>query len=106
MDLRLENRIALVAASSKGLGRAVALELSREGAKVLIFSRNKERLFRTRDEIATETGNVVEAFTADVTDIEQISQLVKQIANDFGTIDILVCNAGGPPLLEWQRISL
>lgn len=97
MDLGIKNRVALVAASSKGLGKAVALQLSREGAKVMICARNKERLLKTRDEIASETGGVVRAFVADVRDRKQVSKMVEQVINEFGTIDILVCNAGGPP---------
>lgn len=97
MDLGIENRVALVAASSKGLGKAIALQLSREGSKVVICARGKERLLKTRDEIASETGGEVKAFVADVTDRNQVSELVNQVVGEFGTIEILVCNAGGPP---------
>ncbi len=97
MDLGIKNKVALVAASSRGLGKAIAFKLSREGAKVAICSRNKERLFKTRDEIAAETGGIVRAFVADVTDKKQVSKMVDQIVKELGTIDILISNAGGPP---------
>jgi len=97
MDLGIKNKVALVAASSKGLGKAVALQLSREGSKVVICARNKDRLFNTRDEIAAETGGVVRAFIADVRNKNQVKKMVEQVVNEFGTIEILVCNAGGPP---------
>ena len=61
MDLGIKNRVALVAASSRGLGKAIALQLSREGSKVIICSRDKKKLFKTRDEIASETGGEINA---------------------------------------------
>lgn len=97
MDLGIKNKVALVAASSRGLGKAIAFQLSREGAKVVICSRNKERLFKTRDDIATETGGVVNAFVVDVRDSKQVTNMVEQTIKESGTIDILVSNAGGPP---------
>lgn len=97
MELGIKDKVALVAASSKGLGKAVALRLSREGTKVVICARGKEKLFRTRDEISSETEGLVKAIVADVGKREQVSSMVKQVSDEFGTIDILVCNAGGPP---------
>jgi len=97
MDLGIKNRVALVAAASRGLGKAIAFQLSREGAKVVICARNKERLFKTRDEIAAGTGGEVKAFVADVADRAEVRSLVQQTVEAFGTVDILVSNAGGPP---------
>ncbi len=97
MDLGIKNKVALVAASSRGLGKAIAFQLSREGAKVVICARNKERLGKTRNEIAAETGGVVRAFVADVKDKKQVSKMVEQTVKELGTIEILVSNAGGPP---------
>jgi 3-oxoacyl-[acyl-carrier protein] reductase len=97
MDMGIRNRVALVAASSRGLGKAIALRLSREGAKVFICARGKEKLFKTRDEIISETGGAVKAIVADVTDRDQVKQMVQQAVDEFSTVDILVCNAGGPP---------
>lgn len=97
MDLGIKNRVALVAASSRGIGKAIALQLSREGAKVMLCARNEERLFRTKEEIASETGGAVSAVVADVTDKNQVQNLVKEVVKEFKTVEILVSNAGGPP---------
>ncbi len=97
MDLGIKDKVALVAASSQGLGKAIAFRLSHEGATVAICARKKDRLFKTRDEIAAETGGVVRAFITDVTDRDQVSHMVDQIIGEFGTIHVLICNAGGPP---------
>ena len=96
MDLGLKNKVALIAASSKGLGRASAEALAAEGAKVTICARDEETLNRTRDTIAA-TGAEVLALRADMTDPENIQHLVQETVNHFGGLHILVTNAGGPP---------
>lgn len=97
MDLGLHDRVALVAASSKGLGRAIALELAREGAKVAISARSEPELGRARDAIVEETGSEVIAIPADVTDLDDIGRLVDRTREALGPIAVLVTNAGGPP---------
>lgn len=97
MDLGLRDRVALVAASSKGLGRAIAVELAREGAKVAISARGEAELNSARDAIAAETGAQVVAIPADVTDLGAISMLVQTTRRALGPIGVLVTNAGGPP---------
>ena len=97
MDLGLQGRVALVMAASKGLGRAVATELAREGASVVISSRDGETLARTAAEIADETGAEVEPHTADITRAEDVRALVSHAADRFGGLDVLVNNTGGPP---------
>ncbi len=97
MNLGIKDKTALVTASSRGLGKAIALQLSREGANVAICARGKEELFKTKKEIADRAGGQVIAQAADVTDKSQIKKLVKRVIEEFGSIDILVCNAGGPP---------
>lgn len=97
MDLGLKNRVALVAASSRGLGKAIAWQLSREGVKVVICARNQERLLKARDEIASETGGTVRAIVTDVQNREMVKGMVEEVVDEFGTVEILVCNAGGPP---------
>jgi 3-oxoacyl-[acyl-carrier protein] reductase len=97
MDFGIDGKVALVAASSRGLGKAVALELSREGARVVLCSRNRERLEKAQRDIVASAGGDVAAFEADVTDEDQIQNLVNQTTQRFGTIDILINNAGGPP---------
>jgi len=97
MDLNIENKVALVAASSRGLGKAIALQLSKEGAKVAICARNGERLFQAREDIARELGGTVKAYVTDVTNEDQVKNMVESVASDLGPVDILVNNAGGPP---------
>ena len=97
MDLKIKDKVALVTASSKGLGKAVALRLSLEGAKVMICSRNAESVFKAKTEIENKTSGVVRAFVTDVTNNNQVSEMINVIVAEFGGIDILVCNAGGPP---------
>ena len=97
MDLGLKDRVAIVAASSKGLGRACALELAGEGAHVVICARDPEHLASAADEIASATGADVLPVEADLTDHAQIRNLVAQTMDLFGRIDILVTNNGGPP---------
>ena len=97
MDLQLKNKVALVCAASEGLGKASALELAREGARIAICSRNKEKLTSTQKEIMDKTGSEIEIFEADLTIHEDIKQLQKDVKNKLGDIEILVNNIGGPP---------
>ena len=97
MNLGLQGRVALVMAASKGLGRAVATELAREGASVVISSRDGETLASTAAEIADEVGAEVEPRAADITSGEDIRALFSYTADRFGGLDVLVNNAGGPP---------
>ncbi|MGD2028196.1 MAG: SDR family oxidoreductase [Anaerolineales bacterium] len=96
MDLQLKDKVALVTAASRGLGKAAAMEFAREGAKVVICARSDD-LEKTADEIVKETGADVLAVRADVTKQEDIDQLVDAALEKFGQIDILILNAGGPP---------
>lgn len=105
MDLKLKNKVALVLAASKGLGRASALALSAEGAKVAICSRNAEELKRTAAEIHQQTGNPVIAIAADVSDAAQVKNLIEETAKTFGGIDILVNNGGGPPFDKFENFD-
>ncbi|MBN2104539.1 SDR family oxidoreductase [bacterium] len=97
MELGLKNKVALVAASSRGLGKAVAWSLAREGAKLVICARNKKVLEETADEILMETGVTVFPLAIDLTDAERIDWLIRETLDLFGKVDILVTNAGGPP---------
>jgi 3-oxoacyl-[acyl-carrier protein] reductase len=96
MDLGLKDLVALVTASSKGLGRATALQLAREGARVVICARGTDALHATRDEIAA-LGADVWAVPADVSAPDAAQTLVDAALERFGQLDILVANAGGPP---------
>ena len=97
MDLGLEGKVALVMAASKGLGRAVATELAREGAHVVISSRDEDTLAQTAAEIKEETGAEVEHHAADITRAGDVRALVSFAAERFGGVDVLVNNTGGPP---------
>ena len=95
MDLGVAGRVALVTAASKGLGRAAALALAQEGAKVAICARGADALAATEAELAALTD--VLAVQADVTDPAWPARLVGTTVERFGRLDIPVANAGGPP---------
>lgn len=93
MDLGLKGKVALVAAGSKGIGRATALTLSEEGASVGICARGQEQLKKTVEDCEGPAVGV----EADVTNPSDIETFVEDTREAFGQIDILVNNAGGPP---------
>ena len=97
MDLGLKDRVAIVAASSQGLGKAVALGLAREGAKLALCARTESILNAAADEIRRETGAGVMARALDVTNHEQVRRFVAETVEEYGRLDICVANAGGPP---------
>jgi 3-oxoacyl-[acyl-carrier protein] reductase len=111
MDLGLKNRVALVAASSQGIGRATAEGFAAEGCRVAMCARNSQTLQAAADNIRKEYGVEVQAEAFDVTDAAAVGRFVAAVAQKFGTVDICVTNAGGPPakgflsasLDEWQR---
>jgi len=73
------------------------MRLSLEGAKVLICSRNKNSITETEQEIVQKTGNFVKSYACDVTNEDHVNSMIEEIVREFGKIDILVTNAGGPP---------
>ncbi|WP_017813937.1 SDR family oxidoreductase [Paenibacillus shenyangensis] len=97
MELGLYGKSVFVAAGSKGLGRASALEFAREGALVTIASRNMEHLAEAAREIEAATGQQVHTVRMDVGDKEQIQQAIQSAQDTYGRLDVLVTNAGGPP---------
>ncbi|MBE0648891.1 MAG: SDR family oxidoreductase [Bacteroidales bacterium] len=97
MELHLTSKIALVTASSKGLGKAAAMSLAKEGATVIVCSRNKKEIELAADEIRRVSGAEVLPVVADVSRAEQIGMLFETIRERFGTLHVLVNNAGGPP---------
>ncbi len=96
MDLGISGKVALVTAGSKGLGRASAAALAAEGAKVVICARTEEPLRATEAAIRSDGGEV-HAIIADVTDPAAPARLVAEAEERYGSLDILVANAGGPP---------
>lgn len=97
MDLGLKGRVAIVAAASSGLGRAVARELAREGARVAICARTAADVERAGAEIREETGSEVLAHALDVRDAEGVGKFVAAVEERFGKVEICVANSGGPP---------
>lgn len=100
MDLGLQDRTALVAGASSGLGRATAIALAREGVRVAICSRSAERIQAAALEVveaAGVTADRVLPLVCDVTDESAIQAAVDRAVRVFGGLNILVCNAGGPP---------
>jgi 3-oxoacyl-[acyl-carrier protein] reductase len=96
MDLGLKGRVAVVAASSKGLGRAAAEALAGEGARLVISARGEEALEKTEAALRAAGADVV-AVQADVTDTAEPEHLVSVALERFGRLDVVVANAGGPP---------
>ena len=105
MDLGLKGKAAFVAGGSMGLGRAVALELAREGAKVAIGALDDPNLNEAANLIRRETGSEVLAIPVDVSDARQARAVVRTAIDRFGTLDILVNNAGGPPSVDFVDID-
>lgn len=105
MDLGLRNKVALVAAASKGLGYATALGLAREGAKVAICSRTEADIQDAAGRIAEETGAEVISFAADVTDKDAIQRVVEETAAKLGGLHILIPNSGGPPAGTFETLD-
>jgi 3-oxoacyl-[acyl-carrier protein] reductase len=97
MDLGLKNKVALVTAASKGMGRACALGFAAEGAKVMMCARHEPELRAAAEEVRTRTGAQVQALVADVTKAADVKSLVAQTRELYGGIDVLVANCGGPP---------
>ncbi len=106
MDLGIQNKVALVLASSKGLGKAVATELAKEGAKVIICGTDAVALAATEAEIKKIATNNVTSFLCDITDEQQRKNLIAESEKAFGNIDILVTNTGGPAAGPFEQFNL
>jgi len=96
MDLQLKNRTAIVLASTKGLGKATAACLAQEGANVTVCGRDEETLAAVKKELEQATGRAPLAIAADVTRAEDIVKVVDETVRQFGGVDILINNSGGP----------
>lgn len=111
MNLGLKDKVALVAASSQGIGRATAEAFAAEGCRVAMCARNAQTLNQAADAIRKRDRAEVFAEAFDVTDATAVAHFVAAVAKNFGGVDICVTNAGGPPakgflacsLDEWQR---
>lgn len=105
MDLNLTGKTALVIASSQGLGRAIAEQLVKEGANVMLTSRDEEKLKRVADELNALGAGKAAYCRADITKVEEIQALVQAVRDTFGRIEILVNNAGGPPSGTFEQFT-
>ena len=105
MDLGLKDKVALVAASSRGLGRAVAEELAAEGAQLIVCSRRGDVIRETASSIADRYGVRVFPITADLAEPGAAERVVEQGITELGPINILVTNAGGPPAGPFESHS-
>lgn len=105
MNLELEGKLALVTAGSAGLGYATAHALAAEGAKVVLCSRDQGRAGDAAKRIASETGAEVHGFAADVSDEQSLTRLFEEVSHRLGGLDVLVCNAGGPPFGGFAAIG-
>jgi 3-oxoacyl-[acyl-carrier protein] reductase len=94
LDLGIDGRVALVLGASSGIGRAVAVALASEGARVALASRSAERL----EPVAAEIGGDATSFVADTEDLDRMATLAGEVEERLGPIEILVLNTGGPPL--------
>lgn len=106
MNLGLNNRVALVAASSQGIGRATAEAFAAEGCRVAMCARNPERLQAAVDGIRKQFGVEVLTEALDVSDPSVVTRFVADVAERFGGVDICVTNAGGPPAKGFLDCSL
>src|SRR2546423_13791558 len=105
MELGLSGRVALVCGSTQGLGRAVAHILAREGARVAVNGRHDDAVARAADQLTAETGQRVAPFAADVGVPAQAAGLVERVHQELGRLDVLFCNAGGPPAAPFSNQS-
>jgi 3-oxoacyl-[acyl-carrier protein] reductase len=105
MDLGLKNKVAFIAASSKGLGKSVALELTREGAMTIINGRNKEELEKTKQEIEEQTNSKVLAIAGDLSIDTERNRIITSALQAYNKIDILVTNTGGPPTGKIEELK-
>src|SRR4029078_4562729 len=106
MDLGLKDRVALVAAASRGIGFAAARELAREGARVFLCSRDEARASEAAEKIHKETGANVAGIAADVTNGADCERLVRLATAPAGRVDICVTNAGGPPATTFDTTDI
>lgn len=106
MNLELKDKIVVILASSKGLGKATAKEFAFEGAKVIITGRNKKDLVRTKEEIISETNNThVIDFVCDITKPQDIKKLRENTIATYKKVDILINNSGGPPAGLFEEMT-
>lgn len=101
MTKLLEGKIAIVTGSNQGIGKAIALALATEGAKVLVTGTNPERTLTAAEEINQKTGSEIDYYIGDLSKLENVEAMVEKTVNRWDRIDILVNNAGGGVILPF-----
>src|SRR3989454_2909489 len=105
MELGLAGRVALVCGSTKGLGRAVAKALAQEGARVAVNGRHQDSVERVAQQLEAETSRTVVPLVADVGTPAEAEGMVERVARELGRLDILFCNASGPPAAPFSHLT-
>ena len=105
MDLGLKGKVALVAAASQGLGRAVAEELAMEGASLILCARGEEKLKAACDWIRQRTDSPVLGVPGDLSVAADVERIVREGTGKFGPVEILVTNTGGPPAGPFENLN-
>lgn len=105
MNLGLKDKSVIIMASSSGLGKAIATEFALEGANIMLFSTNKEKLLKTKNEIYEATGNEPLFTVGDITNYEDIKRLIVNTVNAYGGVYALVNNSGGPPAGNFEKFD-
>lgn len=105
MDMGLKDKVALITGGSDGIGKAAAMSMSVEGAKVVICARGQDMLDKAADEIRSATGGEVLAVSADMTQPDQIKSLFDKVIETHGRIDILVNNAGTSAAAYFEDVT-
>jgi 3-oxoacyl-[acyl-carrier protein] reductase len=105
VDLGIRGKVALVSASSKGLGRAIAEELAAEGANLVMCARGKETLDKSAESIRQTTGVKVVTVAADVSNPTDAVRVARTALEQLGRVDILVTNSGGPPSGPFENLT-
>ena len=103
MELGLAGRVALVCGSTKGLGRGVAKALAQEGARVAVNGRHQDSVERVAQQLEAETSRTVVPLVADVGTPAEAEGMVERVARELGRLDILFCNASGPPAAPFSH---
>ena len=98
MDLEISGKVALITGSNRGIGKATAITLSKEGVNIALLARNEDLLIETKDEISKISPDIkIEYFICDTKDNEQVRKTVLKVEKIFGKIDILVNCAAALP---------
>ena len=107
MNLNLNNKNAIVCASSQGLGKAAALDLAEEGVNLAICSRDQDKINKVKEEIHQKINSEIKviALQVNLDSPDEIQAFYKQVENDLGSVDILVNNNGGPPPSTFEQLS-